>query len=156
MRSNAEVSFVVLFWQRYHCQRCQMAYFQTKNPDLGKFWRALKWKVQVYFMSIWFILWLFGTFKVIWHIFSPFWYVVPNKNWQPFITLPTKDGKRPIECYRFRPWIRNCEGRWFFGKFKNWLWVVVEDNSLVSKRTSLLVYLFEANFATWIPNYVKL
>jgi hypothetical protein len=23
-------------------QGCQMVYFQTKNPDLGKFWRALE------------------------------------------------------------------------------------------------------------------
>jgi hypothetical protein len=31
---------------------CQMAYFQTKNPNVGKFWRALKWKMLVYFMAI--------------------------------------------------------------------------------------------------------
>jgi hypothetical protein len=29
-------------------QGCQMAYYQTKNPDLGKFWRVLKWKILVY------------------------------------------------------------------------------------------------------------
>jgi hypothetical protein len=37
-------------------QGCQMVYFQTKNPDLGKFWRALQWKMLVYFMDIWHIL----------------------------------------------------------------------------------------------------
>jgi hypothetical protein len=24
---------------------CQMVYFQTKNPNLGKFWRVLQWKM---------------------------------------------------------------------------------------------------------------
>jgi hypothetical protein len=54
----------------------RVARFQTKNPDLGKFLRALQWKVQVhyihlcpfclfygylvYFVVIWYILWLFG------------------------------------------------------------------------------------------------
>jgi hypothetical protein len=34
-------------------QGCQMVCFQTKNPNLGKFWRALDWKMLVYFMAIW-------------------------------------------------------------------------------------------------------
>jgi hypothetical protein len=25
-------------------QGCQMVYFQTQNPNFGKFWRALEWK----------------------------------------------------------------------------------------------------------------
>jgi hypothetical protein len=33
-----------------------------ENPNLGKFWRFLKWKMLVYFMTIWSILWLFGLF----------------------------------------------------------------------------------------------
>jgi hypothetical protein len=28
-------------------------YFQTKNPNLGKFLRALGWKMLIYFMDIW-------------------------------------------------------------------------------------------------------
>jgi hypothetical protein len=51
-------------------QECQMAYFQTQNPNLGKFWRVLQWKMLVYFMAIWstyitaiwYILWPFGVF----------------------------------------------------------------------------------------------
>jgi hypothetical protein len=31
-------------------------HFQTKNPTLGKFWRALECKMLVYFMPIWNIL----------------------------------------------------------------------------------------------------
>jgi uncharacterized membrane protein len=34
-------------------------YFQTKNPHLGKFSRALDWKLLVNFMAIWNILWTF-------------------------------------------------------------------------------------------------
>jgi hypothetical protein len=41
-------------------QGCQMVYFQTKNPNLGKFWMALEWKMLVYFMTICNILRPFG------------------------------------------------------------------------------------------------
>jgi hypothetical protein len=42
-------------------QGCQMDCFHTKNPNLGKFWKALEWKMlvcifygqMVYFMAIW-------------------------------------------------------------------------------------------------------
>jgi hypothetical protein len=45
-------------------QGCQMVCFQTKNPNLGKFWRVLDWKMFIcifyghweYFMEIWEIL----------------------------------------------------------------------------------------------------
>jgi hypothetical protein len=44
-----------------------MAYFQTKNPILGKFWRVLQWKMfsiiyghLVYFMFIWYNFSRFG------------------------------------------------------------------------------------------------
>jgi hypothetical protein len=30
--------------------------FQTKNPDLGKSWRVLDWKMLINFMAIWDIL----------------------------------------------------------------------------------------------------
>jgi hypothetical protein len=29
-----------------------MVYFQTKNPNMGKFWSVLQWKMCVYFMDI--------------------------------------------------------------------------------------------------------
>jgi hypothetical protein len=41
-------------------QDCQMVYFQTKNPILGKFFRGLQLKGLAYFMSIWHILRRFG------------------------------------------------------------------------------------------------
>jgi hypothetical protein len=33
-------------------QGCQMVCFQTKNPNLGNFWRALEWKMLIYFLVI--------------------------------------------------------------------------------------------------------
>jgi hypothetical protein len=32
-----------------------MVYFQTKNPNLGKFWSAVDWKTLKYLMAIWII-----------------------------------------------------------------------------------------------------
>jgi hypothetical protein len=46
-------------------QGCQLVYFQIKNPNLGKFWRALDWKMfgmLKYFRAIWNILRPFGIF----------------------------------------------------------------------------------------------
>jgi hypothetical protein len=50
---------------------------QTKNPDLGKFWRTLKWKLFFlnsghleYFTTIGYILWAFNNFAVIWYNFT--------------------------------------------------------------------------------------
>jgi hypothetical protein len=49
-------------------QGSQMVYFQTQNPNLGKFWRALERKMLVYlfydhseyFTALWYNLWPFG------------------------------------------------------------------------------------------------
>jgi hypothetical protein len=51
-------------------QGCQMAYFQTKNPNLGKFWRVLKLTILVYFyfITISFILQPLGIFCGHWDI----------------------------------------------------------------------------------------
>jgi hypothetical protein len=68
-------------------------YFQTKNPDLGKCLRAVQRKMSVYSVAIWSILQLFGIFSGhlvffwLFGIFSPFWYVVPRKIWQPWRAL---------------------------------------------------------------------
>jgi hypothetical protein len=52
-----------LLWEYFgKLQGCQMVYFQTKNPDLGKFKRTLDWKMLIYFMVIWNILETFGIF----------------------------------------------------------------------------------------------
>jgi hypothetical protein len=46
----------------YVHQGCQMDCFQTKNPNFGKFWKALDWKMFIHFMAIWNIFWRFGIF----------------------------------------------------------------------------------------------
>jgi hypothetical protein len=43
-------------------QGSQMVYFRTKNPDLGKFWRALEWDRLAYSMAVWNILQPLGIF----------------------------------------------------------------------------------------------
>jgi hypothetical protein len=71
-------------------QGCQMAYFQTKITNLGKFWRALQWKMLAYFMVISSILQPFGIFcwsyGILVYIFT-FWYVIWRKIWQPCCDL---------------------------------------------------------------------
>jgi hypothetical protein len=56
-----------------------MVCFQNKNPNLGKFWRALEWETLEYFKVIWNILQSFGIFyghlkyfTVIWNILRSF------------------------------------------------------------------------------------
>jgi hypothetical protein len=39
-----------------------MVSFQTKNPNLGRFWRALYLKMSLYFMALWNNLHTFGIF----------------------------------------------------------------------------------------------
>jgi hypothetical protein len=53
-----------------------MVSFQTKNPTLGKLWRAFDWKMLIYFMAVWNILQTFGILSdrlvhlvLIWYIF---------------------------------------------------------------------------------------
>jgi hypothetical protein len=74
---------------------CQMGYFQTKIPNLGKnrglqlkrlvYFMAIRSILQrfydrlVHFMTVWYILWPFGTFCVHLTHFFPFWYHVPRK-----------------------------------------------------------------------------
>jgi hypothetical protein len=56
-----------------------MVNFQTKNTNLGKFWRALEWKRLVYIMAIWNILWAFGMY-IKWTLVNSrqFWYISPH------------------------------------------------------------------------------
>jgi hypothetical protein len=66
-----------------------MVSFQAKNPNLGKFWRALDWKMLIYYMATWNILQIFGLtcdhlvhFVFIWYIF-PVLLSRNKKIWQP-------------------------------------------------------------------------
>jgi hypothetical protein len=53
-----------------------MAFIQTKNPNMDKFWRALQWKMLVYFMAIWSILQLLGIFCGHLVYFVAIWYML--------------------------------------------------------------------------------
>jgi hypothetical protein len=67
----------------YVGQGCQMVCFQTKNPNFGKIWRALQWKMLLNVMTIWNILGPFGIiYGILWSfgIFFSFWYVWTKKN----------------------------------------------------------------------------
>jgi hypothetical protein len=70
-----------------------MVCFQTKNPNLGPFWRALDWKMLIYFMAIWNIWRTFGIFHghleyfvFVWYIFYGFGIMYQEKIWQPWST----------------------------------------------------------------------
>jgi hypothetical protein len=56
---------------------CRLAGFETKIPNLGKFWMALDWKMLIYVMAIWNIFHTLGIiydllvhFLFIWYIFA--------------------------------------------------------------------------------------
>jgi hypothetical protein len=83
--STSRSEFITAF-----TQGCQMVRFQTKNPNLGKFWSALYGKMLIYFMDIWNISRIFGIvydhlaqFVFIWYIFSGFGNMHQEKIWQP-------------------------------------------------------------------------
>jgi hypothetical protein len=54
--------------------------FHTTNPDFGLFWKALEWKIWIYFMNIFVYFWSLGTFSLVFGIF------VPRKIWQSLWT----------------------------------------------------------------------
>jgi hypothetical protein len=55
-----------------------MVCFQTKNSNLGKFWRVLQWKILEYFMIIWSILQLLEIFYGHLVYFVVIWYIFPR------------------------------------------------------------------------------
>jgi hypothetical protein len=64
-------------------QGCQMAYFQTKNPNLGKFLRICNGKMLVYYEAIWSVFRPFVVFCGRSVYFMAIWYVIPREIWQP-------------------------------------------------------------------------
>jgi hypothetical protein len=51
--------------------------FSIQNPNLGKFWRALDWKMYIYCMAIGNFLWRIGIFydNLLYFVFI--WYIFP-------------------------------------------------------------------------------
>jgi hypothetical protein len=58
-------------------------WFVFKPKILSKFWWALEWKMLVYFMVIWHILWPFCNVVVIWYIFPRFGILCQEKSGNP-------------------------------------------------------------------------
>jgi hypothetical protein len=80
-----------------------MVYFQTKNPNLGKFWGVLEWKMLVYFMESWPRYIVYGQlvyafyahlayFMVIWYIFPQFGILYQEKSGNPGNTSTSFDN----------------------------------------------------------------
>jgi hypothetical protein len=76
--------------ERRSNQGCQMVCFQTQNPNLGKFWRVLQWKMLEYCMAIWSILRpleiVYGHLVYlvfIWYIFPRFGILYQEKSGNP-------------------------------------------------------------------------
>jgi hypothetical protein len=62
-----------------------MVYFQTKNSNLGKILRVLKWKIWLYFSTILNIFRSFGTIYGRLVYFSRFGMFGQRKIWQPWL-----------------------------------------------------------------------
>jgi hypothetical protein len=58
-------------------QGCQMVYFQTKIPILGKFWLVFKWKLSVYLIVLWSVLRQFDICYGHSVYFGLVWYISP-------------------------------------------------------------------------------
>jgi hypothetical protein len=76
---------------------CQMVYFHTKNPNLGKFCRVFQWKMLMFGLSYWHLvfLWPFSLvyFMVIWYIF-PVLVCCTKKNLATLISIhPTPNSR---------------------------------------------------------------
>jgi hypothetical protein len=61
------------------------AYFENKNPNLGKFWRVLQWKMLVNFMAIWstYFMGHLVYFVAIWYTY----FMVIGYIWQPWSSV---------------------------------------------------------------------
>jgi hypothetical protein len=93
-------------------QGCQMAYLQTKNPSLGKFWRALEREMCVYFWPFGIVYIrtldiLYGSLVllvVIWYVFSRFGVLHQAKSGNPARSTSARDSL----TYRSRAINESC------------------------------------------------
>jgi hypothetical protein len=75
-----------------------MVIFQTKNSNVGKFWRVLQWQMLVYIVAICYILCPFGM--ILWYIFSQFGMLYQEKSGNP--GLKPSDENTCLLCDYFR------------------------------------------------------
>jgi hypothetical protein len=71
-------------WVAARYQGCQMVSFQTKNTNIGRFWRALNVDIFYshleYFIDIWDFYDHLVHFVFIWYIFSGFGIIYQEKS----------------------------------------------------------------------------
>jgi hypothetical protein len=82
-------------------QGCQMVYFQTKNPNFGKFWRSSDWKLFICFITIRNILRTLGIFYdhlVHFYGFSRFGIMYQEKSGNPEV-IHNSSRKRRKRCF---------------------------------------------------------
>jgi hypothetical protein len=88
-----------------------MAYFQSKNPNLGKFWRALQWNMLVYLMaSLYFyqICIVCGhlvDYMVVWYIFPRFGMMYQEKSGNPDMSRKKDLSKIFLTFFKFTPYV---------------------------------------------------
>jgi hypothetical protein len=89
-----------------------MVYFQTKNPDLGNFWRPTEWKMFVKsnavrgivrsfgnLVVIFYISYQFGIYVPIWYISTSFGILYHGKSGNPDVVQPGPGPMlRPVPC----------------------------------------------------------
>jgi hypothetical protein len=97
-----------------------MVSFQTKNPNLGKFWRTLDCKMLIYCIAIWNNLQTFGifydhlvNFLFIWYIFSDLGIMYQEKSGNPgynaSVVKNTLSVLERYEKYIFPQWDTNSD-----------------------------------------------
>jgi hypothetical protein len=118
-------------------QGCQMVYLNTKNPDLGIFWRAFEWKILVYLMATWNILPPRGTFYGVLVYFVVIRYIFPR-----FGMLFNEKSLKKQNSYWFLTLCR-CENVlyqiWYMGR-----------KFCIGIHTSL-----QRKIQTGVPNFLK-
>jgi hypothetical protein len=90
------VSTISIKRRLYPDQGCQMVYFETKNPTLGKFWRALDGKMLQYLIAIWNILRTLGICHDLLVHFVFMWYIFPV-----LVSCAKKNLVTLIQIFRF-------------------------------------------------------
>jgi hypothetical protein len=122
MSSLKTAPFLTYCWVSFEiqdadlAQGCQMVCFQTKNPNLVKFWKVLLRKILVYFMTIWSILRpleiFYGhlvNYVVIWYIFLRFGILDQEKSGNPDLATCVESvaGRSGIVFVKEKKWRTN-------------------------------------------------
>jgi hypothetical protein len=102
--------------------------------DVGTFYGHL-----VHFTHFCYILWTFGRVRGNLVYFSPFWYFVPRKIWQPLTQRKsaeklTKYSKIPGSILSYKYWVTDiCEYTYVFVTYSFYIFVTFSQKSSVGQ-----------------------